>query len=93
MRNISTRLSTSQNKTMKKTLKKFDIWEEGFRVMEASSTANLIARGVEGTDFLDACKRYFKKTKDTLFNIRNGVPNRWGCRLFDNEADARKVFG
>lgn len=70
----------------------YDIWEEGFLVMEGSATANLVAKNVPGENFLDACKKYFKK--DSLFRINSdGVPSRWGCRLFDNETDARKSFG
>lgn len=70
----------------------YDIWEEGFCVMEGSATAHLIATGVPGENFLDACKKHLKN--DSLFRVdNNGTPSRWGCRLFDNEIDARKSFG
>lgn len=73
------------------TLRKFDIWSEGWCANEGVSPAHLVARGVEGTDFTDACKRHYKN--DELFDIRGDRPCYWGCGLYDNEAEARRSFG
>lgn len=83
-------------------MKRFNIWIEGYLTtgMEGiPSTAQLIAEDVEGEDFMDAVKNwYYKHPVENErnygeFSIRGGVPCLWGCRLFDNEVDARKSFG
>lgn len=33
------------------------------------------------------------KNSDGTLRLFNGHPMIWACRLFDNEADARKSFG
>lgn len=70
----------------------FNIWMEGFRATGESASAHLVATNVEGENFIDACKQFYKN--DLLFRINEkGTPSYWGCRLFDNEAEARKTFG
>jgi hypothetical protein len=69
---------------------KFEIWEEGYCIQGNDGTAFL--RGeAEGADFREACLRYFEKHPNPDFNPSTLAV--WGCRLFDNEADARKAFG
>ncbi len=61
---------------------KYDIWVEGFATNGNRSEAKLIASNVEASSFKDACA--LAGYPD--LNIR-------GCRLYDNERDARKTFG
>ena len=76
-------------------MKTFEIWTEGYVVPECHARAWMI--GIqEAETFEQACdlfierhpeyKKYYRKDKD-------GNPIIWGCRLFDNEIDARKSFG
>ena len=73
-------------------IKEFDVWSEGYQASGDSSRATY--HGIsEGRDFKDACinlaefdrnfSKYFDPERITF----------WGCRLFDNEADARDSFG
>lgn len=73
-------------------LKQYDIWSEGFRTNGEASGAFFIGTSF-GSNFKEACdnlaikdanfKRYYDDNKLTY----------WGCKLFDNEADARVNFG
>lgn len=83
-------------------MNKYTIWSEGYLAtgMEGiPMRAHCIASNVEGETFVDAVKNWYNKDpKGNEHNygelsIRNGVPCLWGCKLFDNEADARKSFG
>jgi len=70
----------------------YSIWSEGYRATGNSSGANFEGVG-HGETFREACDdlarrdqvfaKYYNPEKLTL----------WGCRLFDNESDARKSFG
>lgn len=80
-------------------MKKYDIWSEGYLEtgMEGiPQTAMLIAEGVEGEDFIDAVKKWYDSVPNRedygKLTICNGKAFLY-CRLFDNEADARKAFG
>lgn len=83
-------------------MKKYDIWIEGFLAsgMEGEPEhARLLVSGAEGEDFADAVRRWYGKDPEGneerygALSIRNGVPSLWGCRLYDNESDARRSFG
>ena len=75
-------------------MKKFNIWMEGYQVAEGHGTAKFLGTYFENT-FSDACR---KAAED---NLRHDEYDRfdpednsiWGCRLFDNEIDARESFG
>ena len=70
---------------MKKT---FEIWSEGYVVMEGRGTAHHHGN-IEANSFKEACDIFFNNNK--LYS-----PERltyWECKLFDNETDARKAFG
>lgn len=73
----------------------YEIWSEGFRVSgETGSKAYKIGEQ-KANSFEEACDLFVKRNpqyKD-CYEKRNGVPAYWGCRWFDNEADARKAFG
>ncbi len=82
----------TQAKTETVELRWFDIWREGFAATGDSSDARYLGRA-QGKSFQDACERFadadseFKKYYDPQSNTY------WGCRLFNNERDARKSFG
>ena len=71
---------------------KYDVWIEGYAATGERGTAQKLAEGVKADSFKQACEFYADQF------IEGGCydPGRntyWGCRLFDNEEDARKSFG
>lgn len=80
--------------------KKFDIWREGFldQGMEGVPEKAKYVGSEYGVDFVDACRKYYMKNtspeefKRYWYIANDGTPCFW-CRLYDNEADARKSFG
>lgn len=71
--------------------KKFDIWAEGYSATGEGGKACHFGSAY-GKDFKEACITFFSTgSRPGWFN-----PDRmthWGCRLFDNEQDARRSFG
>jgi hypothetical protein len=67
---------------------RFEIWMEGFAATGESAGASSHGE-VEAPTFREACVARFKG--DNLFEEKSLTY--WGCRLFDNEADARQGFG
>lgn len=69
----------------------FIVWREGYRVTGNNSGAEKVANITvsDYTSFREACelefinRSYYDPRRNTL----------WGCKLFDNEEDARKSFG
>lgn len=74
-------------------VKTWAVWTEGYQVSGNSSLA--ILRGhFLGKTFEDACKAWIESLPPESRHFYNEKDNSfWGCRLFDNEADARKAFG
>ena len=79
-------------------MKKFQIWSEGFRATGESQGA--FFHGVsEGENFKDAVLKFVKNNPDFAEYFDSDTRDDieyfyyWGCRLFDNEQDARKSFG
>jgi len=71
--------------------KKYEIWSEGYRVTGGSSGARL--HGTEiATSFKEACVKHMDNDEDRKYFDEDRVIY-WGCRLYDNESDARKTFG
>ena len=71
---------------------KVDVWAQGYRTNGDSGSAHFWG-SVEAEDLAGACK--ILASVDNQFK-KNFEPERmtwWGCRLFDNETDARKTFG
>lgn len=67
---------------------KYEIWSEGYMCTGGRSCA--IYLGCEEADtFQEACEKHF--ADDKLFESNSLTY--WGCKLYDNEADARKCFG
>ena len=76
---------------------KFQVWSEGYLAtgMDGIREKARMLAEVEADSFQDACDRL---CSDQAWQRQNGNYNAerltvWGCRLFDNEADARKSFG
>lgn len=81
------------------TLKKYDIWAEGFcdQGMEGIPEKARFVGTSEGVDFADACERWYKANVPEsefkrFFHLHNGKPYYY-VRLFDNEKEAREAFG
>jgi hypothetical protein len=80
----------------------FDIWKEGFEDEDGREQAELLAKGVPGSDFHDAVKFWYESTINAEhiygpLSVKGSGKSAkmwlWGCRLYDNEQDARKRFG
>lgn len=75
-------------------MKKFEIWTEGYAATGEHQPASKMGEA-EGETFRDAVLKFMenyspRKRRDD-FNAERLTY--WGCRLFDNEADARKSNG
>lgn len=71
---------------------KFQIWAEGYRVNGDQSDATLFGEE-DAPDFESACRSYADANPKWADHFDPARLTYWGCRLFDNEADARKTFG
>lgn len=73
-------------------MKSYEIWSEGFHVMEGRSPAHF--HGIaEGHDFKEACKNFAILDSEFARYFDEERMTHWGCRLFDNETEARQAFG
>lgn len=73
-------------------MKEFNIWMEGYQALGNNATASYLGT-YSGKDFRDACIKWASSNSERgqLYDrIRNTY---WGCRLFDNEIDAKAKFG
>lgn len=74
-------------------MKSYQIWMEGFNVTGDGSSASFLGEFQSDT-FLKAVDQAVKEhCLEHVYKIDNGHPYIWGCRVFDNEKDARKNFG
>lgn len=73
------------------TVKPYTVWMEGFAATGQNSRASLVGT-VEATSFQEACEKLYETATDKSYWNKEKTAI-WGCRLFDNEADARKSFG
>lgn len=78
-------------------MKKFELWIEGYSVTGSDMKA-IKAADIEGDDFDSAVRAYVEGLPigDRHWwsvNIKTGKWCRWGCKTFDNEAEARVAFG
>jgi len=77
-------------------MRTFEIWSEGYRATGEAATATCHGT-FEGATFTEAVQRYLEtlgQENRAFYRQHNdGTWTCWGCRLFDNEADARKAFG
>lgn len=74
----------------------FEVWMEGYRVTGNSSTAERLGSAKRDT-FRDACDAVMQVKRGEGWEINSfydrGKLTYWGCKLFNNEAEARKSFG
>lgn len=71
---------------------KYEVWMEGYLAtgMEGIPQGATLVGEVEADSFKDACDLFYGN--DT-FHYNPQRLTYWGCKLFDNEQDARKNFG
>jgi len=68
--------------------KKFEIWSEGFIATGEQATATYHGT-IMANSFKEACRYMFYKRTD--FDSKRLTL--WGCRLYDNEMNARRTYG
>ena len=73
-------------------MRKFNIWEEGYACTGESGTAQFLG-SVYAETFKEACDKFVAKHPEYREYYDPEKLAIWGCRLFDNESDARKCFG
>lgn len=72
-------------------MKQWTIWCEGFAATGQSGTASRLGTACAET-FQEACDKVGAKLEQPgLYSSKSRAY--WGCRMFDNEADARRSFG
>lgn len=69
-------------------MKEYAVWSEGYRVSGAEGTARLHGSAVAAS-FQEACDMVLGE----LSQYDRSTRTYWGCRLFDNEQEARASFG
>ena len=67
------------------------VWMEGYACTGERSAARFMGT-YQGKTFENACDVWAEEGNNKAY-YKNNPPRYWGCRLFDNEADARKSFG
>lgn len=74
-------------------MKMYSIWSEGYAVTGQSGQAQYICAS-EGSSFREACFNAWKAGKFEGYGGYDEVYNSlWGCKLYDNLADAQYSFG
>ncbi|PGK51961.1 hypothetical protein CN918_29665 [Priestia megaterium] len=73
-------------------MREFEIWCEGFHTSDGKSGAFFQGYS-HGVDLKDACMNLAKIDYPFATNFDEDRMTWWGCRIFDNECDARKSFG
>ncbi len=68
---------------------KYEIWIEGYAAQEERAKAYLVEE-VEADSFQEACDKC-KLANYKEYNSKN--LSVWGCRLYQTEAEARKLCG
>ena len=68
------------------------LWMEGYAVTGNYSEAQRLGT-YEAVDLDDACEQYKRRHPDSTIVKDNRGWNIWACKIYDNEADARKAFG
>jgi hypothetical protein len=86
------------DKKQNKKMEKYQVWSEGYSATGNSSDAQRLTRKGEdtlweGETFKDACENALRTLKWEMKYYDKDRNTYWGCRFYDNEADARKSFG
>lgn len=66
----------------------YNVWMEGYQITGNSSDAQLLG-STDAESFQEACDLLL--VDENLYDSERLVV--WGCRLYDNEIEARKSFG
>ena len=74
--------------------RKYEIWEEGYLVTGQHATARYLGYGF-GRNFKEACWDFVENHPNAKLHFINPdtAMGSYCCKIFDNEADARKSFG
>lgn len=70
----------------------YNIWSEGFSATGEAGVATFHGRS-SGMGFLDACVVFANSNPAFKKDFDPELMTYWGCKLFNNEADARRSFG
>ena len=76
-------------------IKSFNLWIEGYACTGDSSPAHFLGT-FEAVSFSEACDKWVETLSENgkkYYNRNGGIACFWGCRIYDNETDARKSFG
>lgn len=73
-------------------LKTYSIWAEGYRATGESGGASHVG-SAQGKTFKKACDNLALTDKPFAAYYDSEAVTYWGCKLFDNETDARVSFG
>jgi hypothetical protein len=78
-------------------MKVYEVYIEGYCDNGDKKSSEYLGQHT-GRTFTDAARRacvsrYGEASTKTYFSIRNNIPTFWGCRLYDNHADAARSFG
>ena len=80
--------SPTKRTTLETHMQLYQVWQEGYCITGGSSPATYCGSAM-AESFQAACDKVLKH--NTLYNPKSRSV--WGCRLFDNEGDARRSFG
>lgn len=73
-----------------------EIWQQGYCSSDGSDTASLIGE-YDAPDFSSAVEMYLndhpEQRKHYTFGALTKTHKIWGCKLYDNETQARSFFG
>lgn len=75
--------------------KSYALWAEGYVATIDRGDATYLGT-YEADTFDDAVRMWIIDTKGTYGKVEkqaDGTWTRWGCRIFDNEHDARRAYG
>lgn len=72
-------------------VKTYSIWSEGYAATGESGSAHKFGEA-RGISFTDAVVNFFKDRDDAHY-LNSENTHYWGCKLFDNHADAAVSFG
>ena len=73
-------------------MKTYEIWSEGFIANGITLDATYLGTS-EGNTFQEACENFAKKDEEFARCFDLDDLTYWGCRLFDNETEAREFCG
>lgn len=72
--------------------RKYEIWSEGYAATGQRSKA-MFHTTIEASSFNEACDLLAVRNQEFRKFYDPHTLTYWGCKLFDNEIDARKLFG